>query len=56
MGAIPILDNTLKTCRTNFQIVPSLANKPPKGSNWIHEITHDGYRLMAGALPWACGC
>ena len=27
--------------------VPSLAPKPPAGPNWLHEIKHDGYRLMA---------
>jgi ATP-dependent DNA ligase len=27
--------------------LPSPADKPPSGSNWIHEIKHDGYRLMA---------
>jgi ATP-dependent DNA ligase len=21
--------------------------RPPSGPNWIHEIKHDGYRLMA---------
>ena len=26
--------------------LPSLATKPPSGSEWIHEIKHDGYRLM----------
>lgn len=26
--------------------LPSLATKPPNGSEWIHEIKHDGYRLM----------
>ena len=24
---------------------------PPSGSNWIHEIKHDGYRLMARRDP-----
>jgi bifunctional non-homologous end joining protein LigD len=24
-----------------------LKRRPPLGSNWIHEIKHDGYRLMA---------
>ena len=23
------------------------ADKPPSGSNWFHEIKHDGFRLMA---------
>jgi hypothetical protein len=27
--------------------LPSPADKPPSGSSWIHEIKHDGYRLMA---------
>jgi len=26
--------------------LPGLATKPPSGSEWIHEIKHDGYRLM----------
>jgi len=28
------------------QCLPSLATKPPSGPEWIHEIKHDGYRLM----------
>jgi bifunctional non-homologous end joining protein LigD len=27
--------------------LPSPADRPPSGGNWIHEIKHDGYRLMA---------
>jgi bifunctional non-homologous end joining protein LigD len=27
--------------------LPSAADRPPSGTNWIHEIKHDGYRLMA---------
>src|SRR3954466_10146420 len=27
--------------------LPSPADCPPAGANWIHEIKHDGYRLMA---------
>jgi len=30
--------------------LPSPADRPPAGSNWIHEIKHDGYRLMAFPL------
>ena len=26
--------------------MPSKAAKPPSGPDWIHEIKHDGYRLM----------
>jgi bifunctional non-homologous end joining protein LigD len=31
--------------------LPSPAENPPAGSNWIHEIKHDGYRLMARRDP-----
>jgi bifunctional non-homologous end joining protein LigD len=27
--------------------LPSPAERPPNGPGWIHEIKHDGYRLMA---------
>jgi bifunctional non-homologous end joining protein LigD len=26
--------------------LPCSADHPPNGGNWIHEIKHDGYRLM----------
>ena len=26
--------------------LPSLANRPPKGAGWIHEIKHDGFWMM----------
>ena len=31
--------------------LPSPADRPPSGSNWIYEIKHDGYRLMARRDP-----
>src|SRR4051812_24645327 len=31
--------------------LPSPAPKPPAGSSWIHEIKHDGFRLMARRDP-----
>ena len=31
--------------------LPSRADCPPSGSNWIHEIKHDGCRLMARGDP-----
>jgi len=36
--------------RTHFSIepcLPRLAKEPPAGSGWIHEIKHDGFRIMA---------
>jgi bifunctional non-homologous end joining protein LigD len=26
--------------------IPSLAHKPPSGADWVHEVKHDGYRLI----------
>jgi bifunctional non-homologous end joining protein LigD len=26
--------------------IPSLAHKPPSGPDWVHEVKHDGYRLI----------
>jgi ATP-dependent DNA ligase len=31
--------------------LPSPGDHPPSGFNWIHEIKHDGYRLMAPRSP-----
>ena len=31
--------------------LPSPADRPPSGPEWIHEIKHDGYRLMARRDP-----
>jgi bifunctional non-homologous end joining protein LigD len=27
--------------------LPRLADKPPAGTDWLHEIKHDGFRIMA---------
>jgi bifunctional non-homologous end joining protein LigD len=31
--------------------LPSPADQPPTGSSWVHEIKHDGFRLMARRDP-----
>jgi hypothetical protein len=31
--------------------LPSPAVRPPTGPEWVHEIKHDGYRLMARRHP-----
>jgi hypothetical protein len=30
-----------------WSCLPSLADCPPSGSEWLHEIKHDGFRLLA---------
>ena len=39
--------------------LPSRAERPPSGPSWVHEIKHDGFRLMvrrdgAGIRSAAC--
>src|SRR3954451_2873487 len=31
--------------------LPSSTDRPPSGSGWLHEIKHDGYRLMVRRDP-----
>jgi bifunctional non-homologous end joining protein LigD len=31
--------------------LPSCAERPPTGQGWLHEIKHDGYRMMARRDP-----
>src|SRR6476660_7690162 len=51
--SIELLRKSLSADRASFiePCLPSPADKPPSGSNWIHEIKHDGYRLMARRDP-----
>ena len=35
--------------------LPSSAGKPPSSPEWVHEIKHDGYRLMARRDPITIG-
>jgi bifunctional non-homologous end joining protein LigD len=37
----PRLNGLIEPC------LPSAADRPPAGPGWIHEIKHDGFRLMA---------
>jgi bifunctional non-homologous end joining protein LigD len=37
--------------RTIEPCLPSPADRPPTGPEWVHEIKHDGYRLMARRDP-----
>jgi ATP dependent DNA ligase domain len=35
-------------CQIHFELcLPRPAEKPPSGPEWIHEIKHDGFRLIA---------
>jgi bifunctional non-homologous end joining protein LigD len=34
---------------------PVIASRPPSGANWVHEIKHDGYRMIVrrdGPMVW----
>ena len=48
MGGEPLSESVV-TVRTSGFIdpcIPTLAAKPPSGPDWVHEIKHDGYRLI----------
>jgi ATP-dependent DNA ligase len=49
LGTMSTLSDPSHIRRPGFiePCLPSPADHPPSGSNWIHEIKHDGYRLMA---------
>ena len=50
---IELLRKSFSADRASF-IEPCLlspADKPPSGATWIHEIKHDGFRLMARRDP-----
>ena len=37
--------------------LPTTARVPPSGAGWLHEIKHDGYRLIARLEGrWERGC
>jgi bifunctional non-homologous end joining protein LigD len=36
--------------------LPTTAENPPAGPDWIHEIKHDGHRLMPARTRSAFGC
>ena len=48
---ISSLSSRIRTPPGSEPCLPSPADKPPSGANWIHEIKHDGYRLMARRDP-----
>ena len=50
LNYLPAMSNrVLVRTRHSFitPCLPSTADHPPIGPNWVHEIKHDGYRLMA---------
>jgi ATP-dependent DNA ligase len=35
--------------------LPSPAKAPPSGPGWLHEIKHDGFRILRGGIARECG-
>jgi hypothetical protein len=35
--------------------LPTTSKRPPTGSAWVHEIKHDGYRLIVRVAPGVIG-
>ena len=46
---------TLASGLTLEPCLPRPAKEPPGGAGWIHEIKHDGFRIIA-RRPGASGC
>jgi bifunctional non-homologous end joining protein LigD len=42
---------TLGTSRFIEPCLPSPAKEPPAGPQWMHEIKHDGFRILARRDP-----
>src|SRR4051794_3896720 len=47
--SIELMRKRLAADRASFvePCLPSPTERPPSGPNWVHEIKHDGYRMMA---------
>jgi ATP-dependent DNA ligase len=35
--------------------LPTKTDRLPSGSQWLHEIKHDGFRVIAARMAIACG-
>jgi ATP-dependent DNA ligase len=46
-GLPPRANRPAKRPGTIEPCIPTLVSKPPEGPQWIYEIKHDGYRLLA---------
>ena len=49
-GAKALFPSFIKPC------LPSKVTRPPSGSLWVHEIKHDGYRLMVRRVGGRIRC
>jgi bifunctional non-homologous end joining protein LigD len=50
-NALPYDTAVLLRTHTIEPCLPSPAERPPSGPDWIHDIKHDGYRMMARRDP-----
>ena len=52
-GRLSMRRDVVACCPSGFvePCLPSPAERVPSGPNWIHEIKHDGFRLMARRDP-----
>jgi bifunctional non-homologous end joining protein LigD len=46
--ALPLLRSSMLHHRVSLEpCLPRPAKEPPTGAGWIHEIKHDGFRILA---------
>jgi hypothetical protein len=48
---VPIWKRGTARWRRGLPCLPSSGEHPPTASEWVHEIKHDGYRLIARRGP-----
>ena len=47
LGYLPLANIFVTTRAFDEALTSRATNVPPTGPDWVHEIKHDGYRLMA---------
>lgn len=47
VDALPLARERRRPAGFIVPCAPTLADKPPSGPQWVHEIKHDGYRIIA---------
>jgi ATP-dependent DNA ligase len=48
--SMPLPPGFVPPCR------PAKAPQPPTGETWLHEIKHDGFRVIAARMAHGRGC
>jgi hypothetical protein len=51
-SSTPVIDTIAVKTDWPFAVIDPFGTPPPAGPDWVHDVKHDGYRLMVrGASP-----